>query len=75
MILHQEAPLTAVERGLRHLPLRQHIGISAVLCVAPGERVTRGQVPADVPADALGAPVHASIDGLSLPSRSRPLRL
>jgi Na+-translocating ferredoxin:NAD+ oxidoreductase RnfC subunit len=46
------------------LPLRQHIGISAVPCVAPGERVTRGQVLADIPADALGAPVHASIDGL-----------
>ncbi|MBR7415451.1 electron transport complex protein RnfC, partial [Klebsiella quasipneumoniae] len=44
--------------------LRQHIGISAVPCVAPGERVTRGQVLADIPADALGAPVHASIDGL-----------
>ncbi|RCA00446.1 electron transport complex protein RnfC, partial [Klebsiella pneumoniae] len=36
----------------------------AVPCVAPGERVTRGQVLADIPADALGAPVHASIDGL-----------
>ncbi len=45
------------------LPLRQHIGISAVPCVAPGERVTRGQLLADIPADALGAPVHASIDG------------
>ncbi len=30
---------------------------------------------ADIPADALGAPVHASIDGRSPPSRSRPLRL
>ncbi len=40
-----------------------------------GERVTRGQLLADIPADALGAPVHASIDGPSPPSRSRPLRL
>ena len=63
---YQEAPLTAVEPEVAcvTLPLRQHIGISAVPCVAPGERVTRGQVLADIPADALGAPVHASIDGL-----------
>ena len=46
------------------LPLRQQIGRSAVPCVAPGERVTRGQVLADIPPDVLGAPVHASIDGL-----------
>ncbi len=63
---YQEAPLTAVEPEVAcvTLPLRQHIGISAVPCVAPGERVTRGQLLADIPADALGAPVHASIDGL-----------
>ncbi|MCQ0601836.1 4Fe-4S dicluster domain-containing protein [Klebsiella pneumoniae] len=62
---YQEAPLTAVEPEVAcvTLPLRQHIGISAVPCVAPGERVTRGQLLADIPADALGAPVHASIDG------------
>ncbi|HBX9981185.1 4Fe-4S dicluster domain-containing protein [Klebsiella variicola] len=63
---YQEAPLTAVEPGVTcvTLSLRQHIGISAVPCVAPGEQVTRGQLLADIPADALGAPVHASIDGL-----------
>ncbi|MBX4340687.1 hypothetical protein K4G93_21405, partial [Mycobacterium tuberculosis] len=39
---YQEAPLTAVEPEVAcvTLPLRQHIGISAVPCVAPGERVT-----------------------------------
>ena len=54
---YQEAPLTAVEPEVAcvTLPLRQHIGISAVPC---------GQLLADIPADALGAPVHASIDGL-----------
>ncbi|EEH5155358.1 electron transport complex protein RnfC, partial [Salmonella enterica subsp. enterica serovar Kentucky] len=44
--------------------LRQHIGASAVPTVAVGERVTRGQCVADVPPGALGAPVHASIDGI-----------
>jgi len=29
-----------------------------------GERVTRGQCVADIPAGALGAPIHASIDGV-----------
>ena len=46
------------------LQLRQHIGASAVANVAVGERVTRGQCVADIPAGALGAPVHASIDGV-----------
>ncbi|MEK3044322.1 electron transport complex protein RnfC, partial [Salmonella enterica subsp. enterica] len=32
--------------------------------VAVGERVTRGQCVTDVPPGALGAPVHASIDGI-----------
>ena len=42
----------------------QHIGASAVANVAVGERVTRGQCVADVPPGALGAPIHASIDGV-----------
>lgn len=46
------------------LLLRQHIGASAIPCVQTGERVIRGQCVADVPDGALGAPVHASIDGV-----------
>ncbi|ATX92644.1 cobalamin reductase PduS [Citrobacter portucalensis] len=46
------------------LLLRQHIGASAIPCVKQGERVVRGQCVADVPSGALGAPVHASIDGI-----------
>ncbi len=46
------------------LPLRQHIGASALPCVQVGERVVRGQCVADVAPDALGAPIHASIDGI-----------
>ncbi len=66
---YQEAPLTAVEPEVACVtpaPAPAYIGISAVPCVAPGERVTRGQVLADIPADALGAPVHASIDAPGL---------
>lgn len=46
------------------LLLRQHIGASAIPCVEQGECVVRGQCVADVPSGALGAPVHASIDGI-----------
>ncbi|MEB0323836.1 cobalamin reductase PduS [Citrobacter portucalensis] len=46
------------------LLLRQHIGASAIPCVEQGEHVVRGQCVADVPSGALGAPVHASIDGI-----------
>jgi Na+-translocating ferredoxin:NAD+ oxidoreductase RnfC subunit len=45
------------------IPLRQHIGAPAQPCVKVGESVIRGQLIADLPADTLGAPIHASIDG------------
>lgn len=63
---YQEAPLTAGEPDIEKttLLLRQHIGASAVPCVQKGERVARGQCVADIPQGALGAPVHASIDGI-----------
>ncbi len=63
---YQEAPLVEEEPSVEKvtLQLRQHIGASAVANVAVGERVTRGQCVADVPPGALGAPIHASIDGV-----------
>lgn len=63
---YREAPLCAEEPLVEKttLLLRQHIGASAVPCVQNGDRVVRGQCVADVPQDALGAPVHASIDGI-----------
>jgi Na+-translocating ferredoxin:NAD+ oxidoreductase RnfC subunit len=45
------------------LPLRQHIGVQALPVVKEGDRVTLGQLVAEVPAGKLGAPVHASIAG------------
>lgn len=45
------------------LLLRQHIGTSAIPCVQKGECVVRGQCVGQIPDGALGAPVHASIDG------------
>ncbi|WP_436856410.1 4Fe-4S dicluster domain-containing protein [Citrobacter tructae] len=62
---YQEAPLTENEPVVEKttLLLRQHIGASAVPCVQKDDRVVRGQCVADIPQGALGAPVHASIDG------------
>lgn len=45
------------------IPLKQHVGAAASATVRVGQRVRRGDVVGDVPEDALGAPVHASIDG------------
>lgn len=49
---------------LWHYPLRQGVGAPAVPVVQPGDHVRRGALIAAAPADALGAPIHASITGL-----------
>jgi len=45
------------------IPLNSHIGKNAEALVKVGESVSRGQNIADVPKEALGCPVHASVDG------------
>jgi Na+-translocating ferredoxin:NAD+ oxidoreductase RnfC subunit len=45
------------------LPLNTHVGQPAQPVVREGDNVTRGAVIADVPADKLGCPVHASVSG------------
>ena len=45
------------------LLLRQHTGAAAVPCVSVGEAVKAGQLVAEIAPNALGARVHASIDG------------
>jgi len=63
---YQEAPISEDEFSTQAttLLLRQHIGASAHPCVTQGERVVRGQCVADITPGALGAPIHASIDGV-----------
>ena len=63
---YHDAPLAETDYSTDKttLLLRQHIGASAIPCVEQGEHVVRGQCVADVPSGALGAPVHASIDGI-----------
>ena len=45
------------------IPLRQHIGAPARAVVAVGDLVRRGDLLGEIPDGALGARVHASIDG------------
>jgi len=60
-----EAPLTALNQTYDRvtLLLRQHAGVAAQSAVTIGQTVSIGDVVAAVPGGALGAPVHASIDG------------
>lgn len=63
---YQDAPMiqSDIAPSRVELLLRQHIGAPAVSCVKAGDRVSRGQCIADIPPEALGAPLHASIDGV-----------
>ena len=47
-----------------HIPLRQHIGAPAVCVVTPGTHVKCGDLLGEIPEKAMGARVHASIDGV-----------
>jgi Na+-translocating ferredoxin:NAD+ oxidoreductase RnfC subunit len=49
---------------LVRIPLRQHIGAPANSVVSPGDRVREGDLLGDIPPGAMGAKVHASIDGV-----------
>ena len=62
---NKKAPLDETET---HPPtvvlnLRQHIGAPALPVVQVGDTVQRGQLLAEIPTDALGARIHASISG------------
>lgn len=46
------------------VPLHDHVGAPAVPSVSEGDVVKKGQCIADVGEGALGAPVHASVDGV-----------
>ena len=46
------------------LPLSQHIGAPAEPVVKAGDRVSAGQLVADIPEGKLAARIHSSIDGV-----------
>jgi Na+-translocating ferredoxin:NAD+ oxidoreductase RnfC subunit len=45
------------------LPLKQNAGAANVPLVKPGDQVTAGQMLGQIPAKALGAPIHAPFNG------------
>ena len=53
----------AIEVKRVSIPLQQHLGKPAVTVVRPGDRVKKGDLIGEIPEGALGARVHASIDG------------
>lgn len=61
-----DAPLLDGDYSPRmvRIPLKQHVGVPATALVTVGQKVKRGEKIGDVPAEALGVPVHASIDGV-----------
>jgi len=54
----------AIEVKRVSIPLQQHLGKPAVAVVRPGDRVKKGDLIGEIPEGALGARVHASIDGI-----------
>lgn len=60
-----EAPLedVSLRPPVVRIPLRQHVGEPARPVVSVGDRVSAGQLVADLPLEARGARVHASISG------------
>ncbi len=53
----------AFEPDIVNIPLSQHIGAPAAAVVKVGDRVRAGDMIGEIPRDALGARVHASISG------------
>ena len=45
------------------IPLQQHLGQAAIPVVREGDRVNKGDLIGEIPEGALGARIHASIDG------------
>jgi Na+-translocating ferredoxin:NAD+ oxidoreductase RnfC subunit len=60
------APLTAVTTPFSRVTLKlsQHIGVPARPVVAVGDTVKMGDLVGKIPEGSLGAPIHASIDGV-----------
>jgi Na+-translocating ferredoxin:NAD+ oxidoreductase RnfC subunit len=62
---HNDAPLEEYDGTVLKvtLPLRQHFGAPALPVVKAGDTVRKGDMVASMPGEAIGAPIHASIDG------------
>ena len=61
-----DAPIVPLEQSFERvqIPLKQHVGAPCEPIVAEGQAVKKGDMIGKIPERALGAPVHASIDGV-----------
>ena len=55
--------LTELKTEKVRIPLKMHAGAPSRPVVEEGDIVSRGQLIADIPENALGAKIHASMDG------------
>jgi Na+-translocating ferredoxin:NAD+ oxidoreductase RnfC subunit len=62
--VHPEFLAVAVMAKEVSIPLKQHVGAPAKPVVKAGDHVRRGDLVGEIPEKALGARVHASIDGV-----------
>jgi RnfABCDGE-type electron transport complex C subunit len=62
--VHPEFLASAVTAKEVTIPLKQHVGAPAKPAVKAGDHVRRGDLVGEIPDNALGARVHASIDGV-----------
>ena len=60
---HPEADEREFSFAQVKIPLRQHVGVSAVPQVQKGDKVKKDQAIGDIPQGKLGARIHASMDG------------
>ena len=56
---YRDPPLPSAIR----LPLKQHIGVPAVPVVAAGDKVSVGDLVADIPEQGLASRIHTGIEG------------
>ena len=61
--------------GAVKIPLLQHIGAPAIACVSEGDTVRKGDVIAKIKDGALGANIHASIDGKITTANEKFIRI
>jgi RnfABCDGE-type electron transport complex C subunit len=55
--------IASLKTGMVRIPLKMHVGAPSLPTVKKGDKVKKGALIADIPDRALGAKVHASIDG------------
>jgi len=60
---HPEFNTAEIQIAKVKIPLKQHLGEPAMPVVAEGDHVKKGELIGEIPEGALGARVHASIDG------------